>query len=150
MVPNDRDEKVYKIVYCSKNRLDDSGESTAEIRRILTLSRQNNRRLDVSGALLFNRGCFAQVLEGRREAVQHIYERIACDDRHREITMLQAGYAGPRDFSEWSMAYAGTVAEDTLPLLVSTLNAAFSGPASNGEAVLGLLRRVVLQEMGAA
>ena len=78
---------VYKIVYCSRNCLQDSDE----IQRILTKSRENNRRHDVSGALLYNAGCFAQVLEGDQRAVEEIYERIACDPRHSDITMLQAG-----------------------------------------------------------
>ncbi len=139
-------EDTYKIVYCSRNCLQDQVGGTEEIRRILLKSRENNRKRDVSGALLFNGGCFAQVLEGERNAVEEIYERIACDARHRDITMLQSGFGGTRDFAEWSMAYAGTVADDALPLLVSTLNAALAGPGSNGEAVLGLLRRVVLAE----
>lgn len=146
VTPAAQDTNTYKIVYCSENCLGNSAESAEEIRGILTFARANNSRHGVTGALLFNNGCFAQVLEGEQVAVQQIYERIACDQRHRKITMLKAGYAGPRDFAAWSMAYAGEVASDTLPLLVSTLNAAFSGAASNGEAVLKLLRDVVLRE----
>ncbi len=137
---------AYKIVYCSRNCLQDQ----EEIQRILLKSRENNRRDDVSGALLYNDGCFAQVLEGDRRAVEEIYERIACDPRHRDITMLQAGFGGPRDFADWSMAYTGVVAAQAQPIVSGTLNAAFAGVGVTGEAVLALLRRVVLAESVAA
>ena len=126
MLKNETPLETYKIVYCSRNALAESDGGTAAIRGILLKSRENNRRANVSGALLFNAGCFAQVLEGSREAVEQTFERIACEARHRDITVLEAGVSGPRVFDEWSMAYAGTVADDALPLLVSTLNAAFA------------------------
>lgn len=137
---------AYKIVYCSRNCLQDP----AEIQRILLKSRENNRRHDVSGALLYNSGCFAQVLEGDRRAVEEVYERIACDARHRDITMLQAGFGGARDFAEWSMAYTGAVPEAAQPMVSGTLNAAFACVGVTGETVLALLRRVVLAESVAA
>ncbi len=140
------DAGAYKIVYCSRNSLRGQQGGDAEIERILLKSRDNNRRAGVSGALLFNAGCFAQVLEGARDAVERIYERIACDMRHRDITMLQAGYAGRRDFAEWSMAYAGEIPRDEMPLLARTLDMAFVAPGSNAASVLALLRRVLLSE----
>ena len=143
--PSISDENVYKIVYCSRNRLGDARQSADGLRTILALARENNKRHNVSGALLFNNGFFAQVLEGRQEDVLKIYEHIACDHRHCDLVILQSGYGGARDFADWSMAYAGTAADDAIPLMVSTLNAAFSGAASNGEAVLRLLQNIVVR-----
>ena len=44
------------------------------------------------------------------------------------------------------MAYTAVVAETAQPIVSSTLNAAFAGVGVTGEAVLQLLRRVVLAE----
>ena len=138
---------AFKVVYCSRSSLRHrENGGLDEIRRILARSRDNNREANVSGALVFNAGCFAQVLEGERGAVERIYERIACDPRHRALTVLQSGSGGPRDFADWSMAYAGSVDEAARPLFESTLRAAFATPSGNGEALLGLLRRIVLAE----
>lgn len=142
---NYTDDDVYKIVYCSRNSLGGPEQSAEGLRSILTLARENNKQHNVSGALLFNSGVFAQVLEGKQADVEEIYEHIARDTRHRDITVLQSSLHGPRDFADWSMAYAGTVADSALPLMLSTLNAAFTRGNSNGEAVLSLLQKVVVR-----
>lgn len=100
----------------------------------------------MSGALICNAGCFAQVLEGERSAVERIYERIACDPRHRALTVIEAGPCDARDFADWSMAYANEVDAAARPTFESTLRAVFAGPSVKGEAVLRLLRRIVLAD----
>ena len=37
---------------------------------------------------MFNSGCFAQVLEGPHHAIQATFERIQCDERHSDVTVL--------------------------------------------------------------
>ena len=52
------------------------------------ISRRNNRQLDVTGCLLLAGPLFAQVLEGRRDAVEPLVARIAADPRHRQVRVL--------------------------------------------------------------
>ena len=49
---------------------------------ILRTSRRNNAEVGVTGALMFNGGAFAQVLEGPRRGVESTFERIQRDQRH--------------------------------------------------------------------
>ena len=147
MPPSSVAHDTFKIVYCSRSALRHRADEGAdEIRRILSRSRENNRAANVSGALIYTLGCFAQVLEGEQGAVERIYERIACDPRHHALTVIEAGHRGPRDFADWSMAYASEVDATARPLFENTLRAAFAGPSVKGEAVLALLRRVVMAE----
>ena len=58
---------LYRLVYYSVNRV--AGETpvvSAEIGAILAKSQSNNAQAGITGALIFNNGIFAQVLEGAR------------------------------------------------------------------------------------
>jgi hypothetical protein len=139
---------VYKILYCSKNLIEgENAKRDAEIAQILQTARRKNKEQNVTGALLFNSGYFAQALEGPRLAIEQIFERIQRDPRHGDVTVLSSQKEGRRDFPEWSMAYVAppggaasagmaAVAPDT-PLL---------HPAASADEVLSLLRSLVIQE----
>src|SRR4051794_450149 len=96
---------LYKLVYCSRNRIrGNSAEVTAELRKILNSARRNNARLEITGALLYNAGNFAQVLEGPLSSIEQIFESIQRDSRHSEVVVIQSGPVDTREFPEWSMA----------------------------------------------
>ena len=80
------------------------------IDEILAVSRRNNTAVGVTGALMFNAGCFAQVLEGPQAAVEATFERIQQDERHGDVSLLAFGPAEERAFETWSMGYVGTSA----------------------------------------
>ena len=67
--------------------------------------RANNARLDISGILLFSDGTFLQVLEGEKDAVQGLYDRIARDDRHHGTKVLLTRETPRRSFPDWSMGW---------------------------------------------
>ena len=97
---------VYKILYCSRNLIEgEDAKREAEINQILQTARRKNKEQNVTGALLFNSGYFAQALEGPRLAIEQIFERIQRDPRHGDVTVLSSQTDGHRDFPEWSMAY---------------------------------------------
>ena len=77
---------LHRLVYCSRNRIPGAAtEISAEIDVILAASQRNNLRFGVTGALIFNTGAFAQVLEGACPDVESTFERIQCDQRHRDV-----------------------------------------------------------------
>ena len=139
---------IYKLVYCSRNQIRGTPEEIIrEIRIILASSRRNNPPAGVTGALLFNEGLFAQVLEGPVDSVSRIFETIQCDGRHSDVTVLQNGPAEHRDFPEWSMAFAASSkANPALGSAVPAAGTVLSNPSAAGEQVLQLLRDVVVQE----
>lgn len=102
-------DALYRLVYISRNAIDGSGETLrAEIEQILVASRRNNGAAAISGALMFNAGGFAQVLEGPRRAIETTFERIQCDTRHRHVVVLDFTALERRLFARWTMAYVGT------------------------------------------
>ncbi len=132
---------IFRVLYCSRNTLVGSpAKIDAEIAQILETSRRNNARVGVTGGLLYSDGCFAQVLEGPMDCVETVFERIQCDPRHSDVTVLQATPVDRRDFPDWSMAFAGgTKRHEGLP-------AALEACSSMGEEIMETLRRVVGRE----
>ncbi len=101
-------EAMYQLIYCSHNTISEVGTNVAEeVRGIIASSRRNNAAAGVTGALLFTNIGFAQVLEGPRDAVEAIFERIQPDMRHSDVTVLSFLPAAQRSFPAWSMALAG-------------------------------------------
>ncbi|MDH4060817.1 MAG: BLUF domain-containing protein [Aquincola sp.] len=74
-----------------------------ELIAILKKSKANNARSGVTGALCFSEGIFIQVLEGGRNAVSKLYNRIAADSRHADVVLLSYDEIEERRFAGWSM-----------------------------------------------
>jgi hypothetical protein len=90
---------LVRLLYAS--RLIDG--SAAVIESILAQSRSKNPELGITGVLCHGGGVFMQVLEGGRAPVNELYNRIARDDRHREVTLLHYEEIAERRFSNWTM-----------------------------------------------
>ncbi len=78
-----------------------------EISRLLSLARERNRMLQVTGTMLFSDGCFAQILEGEGEDLNTLFPSIQADPRHEGVTVLQRGQISERAFGGWDMSYIG-------------------------------------------
>jgi len=140
-------KQIYRILYCSLNTLHGSTEQqSVEVEKILASSRRNNARNEITGALLFNSGHWAQVLEGPPAAVEQTFEKIQQDMRHSEISVLECGLVPNRDFPSWSMAHAvsNQVAEPAFEFL--NLPNALHNPTSAGAEIGALLRTLVTQD----
>lgn len=79
--------------------------TSLQVGSILEASFRNNAELDVTGALFFGNNYFLQFLEGPRENVNFLYHKIALDDRHTNLQILEFREVGSRYFEEWSMKY---------------------------------------------
>ena len=79
--------------------------SKPQLLELLKNARDKNRRLGVTGLLLYKDGDFIQLLEGERSAVQALFSTISKDSRHAGTIVLVEGEAGQRLFSDWSMGF---------------------------------------------
>jgi hypothetical protein len=55
--------------------------------------------------LLYDDGSFLQVLEGPRQAVETLFEKIKADRRHEQIVLLSSREIEEREFSDWQMGF---------------------------------------------
>lgn len=98
-----------RVTYVSRTSPLMSGADFApEIERILETARRNNARAAVTGALIYNRSFFGQVLEGPAAAVDEVFERIQADPRHADVVVLGYESVEARAFPDWSMGFVGT------------------------------------------
>jgi hypothetical protein len=95
-----------RIVYVSRVAPGIAEPRQEMLDHILASARRNNARRGVTGALLFSRRRFAQVLEGPPRAVEEVFETIQLDMRHDHIAVLQVVTPVVRAFADWSMAFA--------------------------------------------
>lgn len=72
---------------------------------ILEQSRRNNARQGITGVLLYVRGSIIQVLEGDKEPLEALYNRIERDQRHKNISRVLSRPITERLFTQWSMGY---------------------------------------------
>lgn len=80
----------------------------ADIDAIINVSRENNQREQITGCLVFDGECFAQVLEGPAGIVWERYMTISKDARHSGIELLRISSGRThRSFGRWDMAFFG-------------------------------------------
>lgn len=140
---------LYRLVYASKNLLQGTDAEIAQaVSQILAASQRNNTGVDVTGALMFNAGAFAQVLEGPQRGVETTFERIQCDPRHGDVTVLQCGPAENRSFTNWSMAFVGQSALGKTRWEGIASASGFDLTRLDGDAVFAMLHELVLDEEG--
>jgi acylphosphatase len=86
--------------------------SPAQLADLLSITRQRNSEVGITGMLLYKDGNVMQVLEGEEAAVQKLYASIARDPRHRGLQTLLQGPQKERQFPEWSMGFRDLGAGD--------------------------------------
>lgn len=144
-------DPIYRLVYYSRNRLAGRhADTAAQIAQILAASQANNVRVGVTGALMFNRGCFAQVLEGSQRAVETTFERIQQDDRHGDVSLLSFGAVEARGFPNWSMAYVSASGAEQGGFRALSEETGFDPARMSGERIFEVLHGMVLEEEAAA
>jgi len=96
---------VMRLTYFSRNRLDHAGNSpNARMTKLLATSVANNRRDDVTSALIYDQKWFAQVLEGEDMVVSRTFERLLQDRRHSDVRLVKMQPVTDRRFKFWWLA----------------------------------------------
>ena len=91
--------KLMQLVYCSQP----FGYSLEILSAILVASRANNRKNNITGALICRSDIFLQLLEGPVQNVKNTYEAIQNDDRHINVYHLIDQPVKKRLFPAWAM-----------------------------------------------
>ena len=90
---------IHQLIYMSEPFGFDDGM----LNGILSISRRNNTRDGLTGALVCRRDIYLQLLEGPESAVEAAYARIKSDDRHLAVVRLLSEPAEVRLFPDWAM-----------------------------------------------
>ncbi len=120
----------------------------SEMQRVLVQSRAWNAAHGITGVLLHCGGDIMQVLEGSREEVQFIFQRIAHDVRHIRLVKLADGPIAQRQFEQWAMGFKplNPAAFNRLQGLVEPLRALPPASAGHDRSLREMLANFVSQE----
>jgi hypothetical protein len=99
----------FRLIYSSEAT---PGLAAAELEEMLAESRIRNQVYGITGVLLFVEGAFLQILEGEKDDVLGLMERIQRDPRHRGVKVFYEQEVDERAFASWSMAYLSPSAEE--------------------------------------
>ncbi|TDN38130.1 BLUF domain-containing protein [Hymenobacter sp. UV11] len=105
-------QPLYQIIYHSLATGD--GLPPEELAELLRQARAYNQNRRLTGLLLYAADTkeFVQVLEGPRDEIDALYERIARDARHKHAFVLHEGPAKGRMFPDWRMGFVATATHD--------------------------------------
>jgi Sensors of blue-light using FAD len=136
-----------RLIYYSRNRIAGSrAEVAAEVDAILAASHRNNPGLGVTGALIFNSGVFAQVLEGPRAGIEAAFERIQRDPRHGEVHVLALEDIARRSFPSWSMGFVGRSLQGRDLFGHVGATSGFEAGQLDGERIFTIIKTIALEE----
>lgn len=79
--------------------------TTAELAELLRKARISNASRGITGLLLYQNGTFMQAVEGPKQEVDLLVNRIEADPRHRRMMKLLSGFQDERQFPDWSMGF---------------------------------------------
>jgi hypothetical protein len=114
-----------------------------ELSHILRHSRVANPKQGVTGVLCSSGELFIQVLEGGRAAVNRLYNRIAADDRHTEVTLLSYQEIEERRFAGWAMGQVNLARLNPALMLKYSETATLDPYAVSGKAAVALFDELV-------
>ena len=97
---------IVQLIYCSyATHSENKSEFERDLRNILDHSRFYNPLHEIAGALMTDGGMFAHVIEGPSTAVENLYSKIARDQRHDRVLVLQRTVVHVRLFNLWPNAF---------------------------------------------
>ena len=133
----------FRLMYRSHDRMPGEGHREA-LGALFSQARSNNKKRDITGALLTYERWFVQVLEGDEPAVRGLFAHIETDPRHDTVALLEAGPVPQRLFARWSMADVAPDADEPDTFLIAHKDgispAASLRPTPEQEAVLARMR----------
>jgi Sensors of blue-light using FAD len=113
------------------------------IEAILQSSRKHNPAFGITGVLCYGGDVYMQVLEGGRDAVNALYNKIVRDERHRDIALLHYQEVAERKFAGWTMGQVNLAKVNPSLLLKYSDRPVLDPFAASGRASMALLEELI-------
>ncbi|MEM8509397.1 MAG: BLUF domain-containing protein [Bacteroidota bacterium] len=76
-----------------------------EIYSMLSNAKDYNAEHGITGCLLYHNSQFLQLLEGEKQEVEKLFQKIVKDPRHHDLVVIENDEAEIRLFKTWNMAF---------------------------------------------
>jgi hypothetical protein len=114
------------------------------IEALLQQARRNNTALGITGVLCHGADVFLQALEGGRDPVNALYNRIVVDRRHRQVTLLVYEEIFERRFAGWTMGQVNLSKVNSSTLLKYSERALIDPYSLSGRASAALTDELIV------
>ena len=131
---------LVRLTYASRAN---DGMTSEALTSLMKQCRAKNLDSGVTGVLVCSDGIFLQVLEGGRDAVSALYNRITQDRRHRDVVLLGYEEIAERRFAGWAMGQANLSRLNPGVLLKYSPRAVFDPYSLSGKAAIALFEELV-------
>lgn len=93
---------MHTLTYISQYQgaKDDFANCLSDIYRA---SQRNNPKLMITGVLLYSNDCFLQTLEGEKDTIEQLFDKITSDPRHNQVRLLFSNVIRQRSYPSWNM-----------------------------------------------
>lgn len=91
----------YSIIYQSKAQ---PNFTPMDIELMLMKAKRKNKRIKVTGCIVYANNKFIQLIQGPKDAITDLYASIKADKRHFKVTTLLKQSSDTKIWSDWSMA----------------------------------------------
>lgn len=93
---------MHIIAYYSQSQLSAS-DVAYQLKEIAKVSQKNNKKNNITGALLYERSHFLQLIEGKKSKLDKLFKKIQKDPRHTDVSVLIDAPTNKRTCPNWSM-----------------------------------------------
>lgn len=93
---------IYQLAYIS---IISAVFSDKDLLKIMSASHRFNPSHNITGALMYRKGVFLQLLEGEMTIIENLFQKIKDDPRHENITLLFAQTSEKSVFPHWVVGY---------------------------------------------
>ena len=76
-----------------------------DLKAIMSIATENNRKLGITGCLIYHNNFFLQILEGDKATVLDLFNIIKVDVRNEQVTLLSTDESKDRIFKDWAMGF---------------------------------------------
>ncbi len=93
---------LYCLVYTS---ISNQKMTNDDLKALLNTSRRKNADLNITGLLLYLDPFFIQILEGKEDVVNNLFDSFSRDARHSDISLIYKKEIEERNFPNWTMGF---------------------------------------------
>ena len=110
---------LYTLCYVSNQNVSFNKE---DIRDLFKSSRNDNEQRQITGILLYNEGSFFQVLEGEKDIIMPLFQKIKKDPLHKDLIVIFDKPAEPL-FKTYNTGFSVIQNNEDLESLKAYMNA---------------------------
>ena len=93
---------LYNLCYVSSAT---KSLSDSDLEHLFRVNKRNNTDLKISGILVYNHGNFLQILEGEKQKIDTLFNKIRLDKRHNHIIELISTSIEERIFDDYELGF---------------------------------------------